>query len=422
MRGHIVHGMAIAFLILLSLFVHNAKTTLTYITNAGFESRDYSIPGSGVYRCPFWQSNSDGWRELKGDVNGDGKVDMKDIGTVAKAFGSNPGDPLWNPAADLNGDGKVDMVDVSMAAADFGKTATRKDGYYSWFANGGAGDYVMYEWLDYDVVMALANQGFFAFSFYFYPQTVQQGGSVNNARAEIYYEYNYGSGAQTVNGAWVAPTSLQWYKATAVVVSLPDTTSAIKIIMHGKPDFKAWVDSAEISLLVTYTVPPYSNQYTSADSGCLAIADRSNGMALAYSSDPSGVGVAKIAKVEFNTNPPVGNSPCGSGSSIGARWAIYGYLGNVASAVRIQLLLYYLRTGVGWEYVQAYQAGFDAMQYPNQEIYYEGTVAFQIGSPPRGSGTYAAVVRVYTSAAGSTAVANFLSDSYWMFVDLIKIT
>jgi len=57
---------------------------------------------------------------LTGDLNHDGKIDMRDIAAVAKAFGTHPGDPLWNPAADLNLDGKVDMKDVATVAKAFG--------------------------------------------------------------------------------------------------------------------------------------------------------------------------------------------------------------------------------------------------------------------------------------------------------------
>ena len=56
------------------------------------------------------------------DVNGDGKVDITDIAIVAKAFGSNPELPTWDPRADLNGDGKVDITDIAMVAVHFGET------------------------------------------------------------------------------------------------------------------------------------------------------------------------------------------------------------------------------------------------------------------------------------------------------------
>jgi len=58
------------------------------------------------------------------DLNDDGKVDMKDIGIVAKAFGSYPGHERWDPLADINEDGKVDMRDVAGVARLFGYGAT----------------------------------------------------------------------------------------------------------------------------------------------------------------------------------------------------------------------------------------------------------------------------------------------------------
>jgi hypothetical protein len=54
------------------------------------------------------------------DLNSDGIVDMRDIAIAAKAFGSTPVSPNWNPIADLNGDGKIDMIDIAMVARDFG--------------------------------------------------------------------------------------------------------------------------------------------------------------------------------------------------------------------------------------------------------------------------------------------------------------
>ena len=66
----------------------------------------------------------DGWVKIKlmGDINGDDKVDIKDVATVSTAFGSYPGHERWNPEADLNRDDQVDIRDIAMVASNFGKT------------------------------------------------------------------------------------------------------------------------------------------------------------------------------------------------------------------------------------------------------------------------------------------------------------
>ncbi|MEM2912598.1 MAG: CARDB domain-containing protein, partial [Candidatus Bathyarchaeia archaeon] len=50
------------------------------------------------------------------DVNGDGKIDLKDIALVARAFGTRDGNPKWDPRCDINGDGKVDIRDLLLVA------------------------------------------------------------------------------------------------------------------------------------------------------------------------------------------------------------------------------------------------------------------------------------------------------------------
>lgn len=61
---------------------------------------------------------------LFGDLNRDGTVDIRDIGEVARAYGSyeEPEHPRWNPDADINNDGVVDIRDVSSIARRFGET------------------------------------------------------------------------------------------------------------------------------------------------------------------------------------------------------------------------------------------------------------------------------------------------------------
>jgi hypothetical protein len=65
------------------------------------------------------------------DVNGDGKIDGKDITMAAKAFGSfgpnflYPGSlpsKHWNPDVDVNRDNKIDGRDLTMIARHFGQS------------------------------------------------------------------------------------------------------------------------------------------------------------------------------------------------------------------------------------------------------------------------------------------------------------
>ena len=56
------------------------------------------------------------------DLNNDGVIDIFDLAAVAVAFGSEEGQPNWNPTADLNHDGIVDVFDLVLIAIHFGET------------------------------------------------------------------------------------------------------------------------------------------------------------------------------------------------------------------------------------------------------------------------------------------------------------
>ena len=58
---------------------------------------------------------------IVGDINGDGRVDMKDVGYMARRFLISQTDALWDPNTDINGDGKIDMKDIGTAARHFGE-------------------------------------------------------------------------------------------------------------------------------------------------------------------------------------------------------------------------------------------------------------------------------------------------------------
>jgi len=70
-------------------------------------------------KCDFNCQYSEG---LCGDINDDNVVDIVDIVIVAAAFGSQIGDPIYNPIADLNHDEYVNIFDIVTVALNFGKT------------------------------------------------------------------------------------------------------------------------------------------------------------------------------------------------------------------------------------------------------------------------------------------------------------
>ncbi len=53
-----------------------------------------------------------------GDVNGDGKVDIIDIGIIIDNYARSP---IPNPKADINKDGKVDIIDIGILIDNYGK-------------------------------------------------------------------------------------------------------------------------------------------------------------------------------------------------------------------------------------------------------------------------------------------------------------
>jgi len=59
---------------------------------------------------------------FRGDIDGSGRVDSRDLIQLSLAFGSTAGSAKWNQAADLDGSGAVDGDDLSLLAAQFGRS------------------------------------------------------------------------------------------------------------------------------------------------------------------------------------------------------------------------------------------------------------------------------------------------------------
>lgn len=105
------------------------NTTINFVWNTSSVEpcRNYTITAIAYIEKPDSNPSDNMHRVVKvkvrilGDINGDNKVDIRDVSTVAIAFGSYPEMPKWNPDADINFDGKVDIRDVVLVASNFGK-------------------------------------------------------------------------------------------------------------------------------------------------------------------------------------------------------------------------------------------------------------------------------------------------------------
>jgi len=102
--------------------------TLTWNTTATQPCNSYKISAQAG-PVPYEINTSDNYLEdgqikirLMGDVNDDGKVDMRDVTAVLLAFRAYPGRPTWNPEYDLDRNNIIDMRDVVIIILNFNKT------------------------------------------------------------------------------------------------------------------------------------------------------------------------------------------------------------------------------------------------------------------------------------------------------------
>lgn len=54
------------------------------------------------------------------DINGDGKINMYEIGYTAIRFGITPNSPNWDSRCDFVSDSKINMKDIGLIAKYFG--------------------------------------------------------------------------------------------------------------------------------------------------------------------------------------------------------------------------------------------------------------------------------------------------------------
>jgi parallel beta-helix repeat protein len=83
----------------------------------GIGDTPYVIDSNNVDRYPLMKPSY----LTPGDLNNDGKVSLQDLVVLAKAYGSKPGDPTWNPKADMDGNNIVDQSDLAILAIHYGQ-------------------------------------------------------------------------------------------------------------------------------------------------------------------------------------------------------------------------------------------------------------------------------------------------------------
>lgn len=114
----------------------SASTTPLFPLNMSLPGMPFMLGNYTIYATVKYGFSSTSSRSqfeiiLVGDITGpggypDGLVDMRDIAFVASKFGTEEGDPGWDPLADLTGpehlvpDGQVDMRDIAVVAKAFG--------------------------------------------------------------------------------------------------------------------------------------------------------------------------------------------------------------------------------------------------------------------------------------------------------------
>jgi photosystem II stability/assembly factor-like uncharacterized protein len=82
------------------VFMHHSNTLLAATHGRGMFTADVSLD------CP-------------GDVDGDGAVDIADLGILLAGYELPSNDPLFDARADLNGDGTVDIADLGILLAGY---------------------------------------------------------------------------------------------------------------------------------------------------------------------------------------------------------------------------------------------------------------------------------------------------------------
>lgn len=208
------------------------------LKNPSFEDRSRSVFGSA-----HWHANSPGWRELRADIDGDGECYLTDLDLFGRSWFKKVGDVDYDWRADFDGDGEVYLSDLNIFNEDWSESATRFDGGYSWFADG-RGSCRIEQWLNSSTTLIQGKS--LNFSFHFLPKRIYVNQTEVQVRGEIYYIND--TGEYWVNGSWFHPTSNTTWYTLSVATTLPENLTAVKVVIHGKPGFEAWIDLTTLEI------------------------------------------------------------------------------------------------------------------------------------------------------------------------------
>jgi len=113
------------------VLAENTSTVLTFfLDTSGHERGNYVISASATATAGETVPNLDDNTlsgsvvrvKIPGDINDNGIVNIIDLATIGKAYGTEEGDALYNPDADINYDHRINIDDISIAGSNYGKT------------------------------------------------------------------------------------------------------------------------------------------------------------------------------------------------------------------------------------------------------------------------------------------------------------
>jgi parallel beta-helix repeat protein len=106
----------------------SVKLTLSWNTSGLAPSPDYfvkceasAVSGESNLEDNVWLAGPVHVK-MMGDIDGDGRVNIVDIASVAVSFYSKIGDSNYRASRDLNRDGVINIVDITLCAQNFGKS------------------------------------------------------------------------------------------------------------------------------------------------------------------------------------------------------------------------------------------------------------------------------------------------------------